>query len=110
VWRNRSTSWAFVSTGAGTAAFRLVHGRLRRAWQNGAAGTSPVVAGGLLYVFDPNGALRIYRPTSSRPIATLPAGTGHWNSPIIVAGLVALPEGDANDHRTSGVLNIYRLP
>ena len=110
VWRKRGTAWAFVSTAAGTAAFRLVHGRLRRAWQNGAAGTSPVIAGGLLFVYDPNGALRIYRPTSSRPIATLPAGSGHWNSPIAVAGMVALPEGDANNHRTSGVLNIYRLP
>jgi hypothetical protein len=110
VWRNRGTAWAFVSTGGGTAAFRLVHGRLRRAWQNGAAGTSPVIAGGLLFVYDPNGALRIYRPTSSRLLATLPAGSGHWNSPIAVAGTVALPEGDANNHRTSGVLNIYRLP
>jgi outer membrane protein assembly factor BamB len=110
VWRNRGTSWAFVSTAAGTAAFRLVHGRLRRVWQNSAAGTSPVIAGGLLYVYDPNGTMRIYRPTSSRPVATLAAGSGHWNSPIVVAGMVALPEGDANNHRTSGVLNIYRLP
>jgi outer membrane protein assembly factor BamB len=110
VWRNRGATWAFASTAGGTAAFRLVHGRLRRAWQNSAAGTSPVVAAGLLYVYDPNGALRIYRPTSPRPVATLPAGSGHWNSPIVVAGLVALPEGDANNHRTSGVLSIYRLP
>jgi hypothetical protein len=61
-------------------------------------------------VYDPNGALRIYRPTSSRPLATLAAGDGHWNSPIVVTGRVALPEGDANDHRLSGVLAIYRLP
>jgi hypothetical protein len=110
VWRTPRGTWTFVATNSGTAAFRLVRGRLRRAWQTGAGGTSPVVAGGLLYVYDPNGALRIYRPTSPRPIATLPAGSGHWNSPIVVAGLVALPEGDANNHRTSGVLNIYRLP
>ena len=41
---------------------------------------------------------------------SLPAGAGHWNSPIVVAGMVALPEGDANEHRQSGVLDIYRLP
>jgi hypothetical protein len=110
VWHQGPTTWAFVADSAGTAAFRLVKGRLRRAWQNGVAGTSPIVAGGLLYVYDPNGSLRIYRPTSGRAVATLPAGAGHWNSPIVVAGRVALPEGDANDHRQTGVLNIYRLP
>jgi len=110
VWHSGRTTWAFVANNGGTAAFRLVRGRLRRAWQNGAAGTSPVVAGGLLYVYDPNGALRIYKPTSPRPVATLSAGAGHWNSPIVIAGRVALPEGDANDHRLSGVLDIYRLP
>jgi len=102
-------TWAFVADGSGTAAFRLVGGRLRRAWQNGRAGTSPVVAGGLLYVYDPNGSLRIYRPTSGSTVATLQAGAGHWNSPIVVAGRIALPEGDANNHRQTGVLNIYRV-
>jgi outer membrane protein assembly factor BamB len=110
VWHQGGTTWAFVADGAGTAAYRLVKGRLRRAWQNGHAGTSPIVAAGLLYVYDPGGGLRIYRPTTGGAVTTLPAGAGHWNSPIVVAGLVALPEGDANDHRTSGVLNIYRLP
>jgi outer membrane protein assembly factor BamB len=110
VWRSGRTTWVFVATNGGTGAFRLVRGRLRGAWQNRFAGTSPVVAGGLLYVYDPNGALRIYRPTSSRPLATLSAGGGHWNSPIVVAGRVIVPEGDANDHRQSGVVDLYRLP
>jgi hypothetical protein len=34
----------------------------------------------------------------------------HWQSPIVVDGRVAMPEGSANDHATSGVLDIYRLP
>jgi outer membrane protein assembly factor BamB len=110
VWRHGGTTWAFVASGSGTAGFRLVGSRLRRVWQTGTAGTSPVVAGGLLYVYDPNGGLRVLAPTTGRAVATLPAGAGHWNSPIVVAGRVALPEGDANDHRTSGVLDIYRLP
>jgi len=110
VWHNGKTTWVFVTTSGGAAAFRLVGGRLRLAWKNRFAGTSPVVAGGLLYVYDPGGSLRIYRPASSRPVATLPAGAGHWNSPIVVAGRIALPEGDANEHRESGVLDIYRLP
>jgi hypothetical protein len=110
VWHQGRTTWAFVADGAGTAAFRVVGGRLRRAWGNGHGGTSPIVAGGLLYVYDPGGALRIYRLTTGRAVATLPAGAGHWNSPIVVAGRIALPEGDANEHRESGILNIYRLP
>ena len=80
------------------------------AWRNGNGGTSPVVAGGLLWVYDPGGGgLRVYRPGSGSLVATLPAGSGHWNSPIAVDGRVALPEGDANDHATHGVLDIWRL-
>jgi len=47
---------------------------------------------------------------TGRLVATLDAGHGHWNSPIVVDGRVALPEGDANDHAQSGVLDIWRLP
>ncbi len=101
----------FVADNAGTAAWQLRKGRLRLLWQNGTSGTSPVVAGGLLYVYDQSrGALEVYRPATGKLVASLPAGTGHWNSPIVVDGRIALPEGDANDHRESGVLNIYRLP
>jgi outer membrane protein assembly factor BamB len=110
VWRHAGTTWVFVADNAGTAAFRVGHGRLQGVWARGSAGTSPVVAGGLLYVYDPGGALRILRPTTGAPVATLPAGSGHWNSPIVVAGRVALPEGNANDHSTTGILDIYRLP
>jgi len=44
-----------------------------------------------------------------RSIAVLPCGAGHWNSPIVADGRVALPEGNANAHRTSGVLDIWRV-
>jgi hypothetical protein len=67
------------------------------------------VAGGLLYVYDPSGELDVYRPTSGDVVARLPAGPGHWNSPIVTDGRVALPEGNANDHVLSGVLDIYRV-
>jgi hypothetical protein len=46
-----------------------------------------------------------YRAGSS---SELPGGPGQWNSPIVTDGRIVLPEGDANDHRTSGILNIYR--
>jgi len=80
-------------------------------WQHGTPGTSPVVAGGLLYVFDQiDGRLLIREPASGRALAALPAPTGHWNSPIVVGGRIILPGGDANDHATTGELDIYHLP
>jgi len=111
VWRSGGRTWVFVATGGSTRGWALSGGRLQLVWQKAAAGTSPVVAGGLLYVYDPaGGGLRVRRPTDGVEVATLPAGSGHWSSPIATDGRIALPEGDANEHRTSGVLDIYRLP
>jgi len=100
----------FVAQDGATAGYRLAGRRLRKVWSNGSSGTSPVVAGGLLYVYDPGGRLNVYVPSSGRRVASLQAGSGHWSSPIVLDGRVILPEGDANDHATSGVLNIYRRP
>ena len=99
--------WVFVATGGSTAAFRFSSGRLHPAWSNHTDGTSPVVAGGLLYVAG-NGAIHVYTPTNGRLVATLPTGSVHWQSPIVVDKMVAMPEGNANDHATSGVLDIFR--
>ena len=110
VWRTKGVVRVFVSTFSATWAYVLRGGRLRIAWRNGAAGTSPVVAGGLLYVYDPDGRLNVFRPATGAVVARLGAGHGHWNSPIVTDGRIALPQGDANEHSTSGVLNIYRLP
>ncbi len=109
VWRSGSTTWVFVADNAGLDAWTLSGSRLSKRWSSTTPGTSPVVAGGLLYVYDPNGGLAVYQPRSGRKLTTLPAGTGHWSSPIVVHGMVVLPEGNANDHRTDGVLDIYRL-
>jgi len=107
VWRQRGETWMFAADGGGTAAWRLSGGRLRQVWANSNAGTSPVIAGGLLYIYDPGGALFIYDPLSGRQIARLQCGPGHWNSPIVIDGKIALPEGNANRHATTGILNIW---
>jgi outer membrane protein assembly factor BamB len=101
--------WVFVGTGRATAGYRVVGRSLRKAWANTTAGTSPVVAGGLLYVYDPNGGLNVYVPATGRLLAHLDAGGGHWSSPIVSGGRVYLPEGDANDHATSGVLDVWSV-
>jgi hypothetical protein len=100
----------FVATDSGTWCYVLRGDRLHIAWRRSDAGTSPILAGGLLYVYDPGGRLDVYRPSSGAVVARLSAGRGHWNSPIVTDGRIALPEGDANDHSVSGVLNIYRAP
>jgi outer membrane protein assembly factor BamB len=110
VWKGGPTTWMFAADNGGTAAWTLNAGRLDQKWRNGNGGTSPVVAGGLLYVYDPDGGLRIYLPETGQQVAVLECGSGHWNSPIVVDGRIALPEGNANQHRESGVLNIWRLP
>jgi hypothetical protein len=105
VWGKR----LFVATGDGLASYVLRGGRLHLSWQRRDGGTSPVVAGGLLYVY--NGSLNVYAPATGKLLASFSGlGTAHWSSPIVTDGRIALPEGSANDHRTSGVLDILRLP
>ncbi|HEX5449070.1 MAG TPA: PQQ-binding-like beta-propeller repeat protein [Gaiellaceae bacterium] len=104
VWQGK---WVFVADSAGTQAWRFSGGKLHAVWSNSNDGTSPVIAGGLLYVAG-NGAVRVYVPTSGKLLATLASGSVHWQSPIVAGGVVVMPEGDANDHATSGVLDLYR--
>ena len=108
VYRTRSATLLFAGDNGGTAGYRFRNAHLSVAWRNGTGGTSPVVAGGLVWVYSPAGGLNVYT-LGGRRLATLACGAGHWNSPIVVEGRVALPEGNANDHATTGVLDIWRV-
>jgi hypothetical protein len=103
VWKG---TWVFVADGAGTDAWRLRGAGLHQIWSNGTGGTSPVIAGGLLYV-QGSGGIHVYNPSSGHEITVLPCGDAHWQSPIVVDGRVIAVEGDANQHATSGTLDIY---
>ena len=109
VWRSGKRVWLIAADGGGTQAWSLRGGKLHSVWRNSNGGTSPVIAGGLLWVYDPAGGLRVYQPDSGKLVTTLAAGGGNWNSPIATDGRVALPEGDANSHSTTGVLDIWHL-
>jgi outer membrane protein assembly factor BamB len=115
VWREGGKTWVFVTDYTSTAAYVVSAGggpHLTKVWENQfLPGTSPILAGGLLYVYNPDaGNLVVYRPTTGKILATLPAAPGHWNSPIIIGGRIILPEGSANAHQTTGTMVIYHLP
>jgi hypothetical protein len=114
VWTRAGRTYVFVANDSGTSAYVLNGRRLRVAWQDGTAGTSPVVAGGLLYIYDEaDGTLRVLQPTNGASLLTLPAAHGHWNSPIVVGGRVILPVGggtEGPEHAASGKVIIYHLP
>ena len=113
VWSTGGRTYVFVADGAGTTAYQLVdaaHPRLRTVWSDGSAGTSPVVAGGLLYVFDPGGTLNIRRALTGALVRALPAGSGHWNSPTVVGGRVVEPTGAYGSGASASTIDIWHLP
>jgi polyvinyl alcohol dehydrogenase (cytochrome) len=112
VWQHSGRTYVFVGTDGGTGAYLLGADRqLHVAWTDSFDGTSPVIAGGLLYVYDEgDGVLQVLNPTSGHIIKTLAAAGGHWNSPIIIGGRIILPVGNADDQQTTGQLYIWHLP
>jgi outer membrane protein assembly factor BamB len=110
VWKQDDQTWVFAADNGGTAAWEVENSTLQQKWKNGNSGTSPFEAGGLLFVYAREGGLNVYDAASGNHIATLPCGPGHWNSPIVLQGEIILPEGNANEHATSGVLDIWSLP
>ena len=62
VWHTASATWMFAADNGGTAAWRFRNAHLTQVWRNGTGGTSPVVAGGLLWVYSPGGGLNVYVP------------------------------------------------
>ncbi|HEY2354800.1 MAG TPA: PQQ-binding-like beta-propeller repeat protein [Gaiellaceae bacterium] len=109
VWRANGKTWLIAADNGATQAWMLRNGHLHSVWRKSSTGgTSPVIAGGLLYVYNPSGGLNVYKPATGTLVKKLTAGHGHWNSPIVTGGFVALPEGNANNHATTGVLDIWR--
>src|SRR5262249_11430314 len=60
VWKQRDSTWIFAADNSGTAAWTFSGGMLTKIWNNTNGGTSPVLAGPLLYVYNPQGGLYVY--------------------------------------------------
>jgi outer membrane protein assembly factor BamB len=113
VWNiGHGRAYVFVANDDGTAAYLFgANHRLKRVWQQSTPGTSPVLAGGLLYVYDMNdGGLDVRDPRTGKLHTTLATPPGHWNSPIVVGGRVIIPVGSYFNHQSTGLLYIYHLP
>ncbi|HZU61880.1 MAG TPA: PQQ-binding-like beta-propeller repeat protein [Solirubrobacteraceae bacterium] len=112
VWQHGGRAWLFVATDGGTNAYVLgTDRRLHVRWRDPTPGTSPVLAGGLLYVYDEvDGVLKVLNPLKGNVLDSLAAAPGHWNSPIVIGGRIILPVGNGDDQATTGRLFIYHLP
>ncbi|MGI8712914.1 MAG: PQQ-binding-like beta-propeller repeat protein [Solirubrobacteraceae bacterium] len=114
VWSHGGRVYVFVATDSGSGAYQLVggpHPALKAAWMSGSAATSPVLAGGLLYLYDEDaGQLIIRRPVGGGVVRSLPVAAGHWNSPIVAGGRIILPTGSYHDNSASSTVDIYHLP
>jgi outer membrane protein assembly factor BamB len=96
--------WVFVANGSGIAGYQWDPGSagLVVRWTNSPGGTSPVTAGGLLFVASP-GRLRALDPSTGE---TLWSGAGiggiHWQSPIVIGGRLYVED-------ESGFLTAYSV-
>jgi hypothetical protein len=112
-WSHAGHVYLFVGDDSGSGAYELVggsHPRLSGVWENGTAATSPVLAGGLLYMYDElGGHVDVRRPASGALLRSLPVAPGHWNSPIVVGGRVVVPTGSYHDSSSSSTVYVYHL-
>lgn len=109
VWKHNGQITLIVADNGGTEAWNFTGGKLVQSWKNSNGGTSPVVADGMAFVYDPQGGMRVYDAEKGTQIADLQCGAGHWNSPIVIDGKIALPEGNANRPSSSGVFDIWTV-
>lgn len=106
------TSWVFVANGSGLSALKVVAGaggkpQLTAGWTHtGSAfgGTTPIVAGGVLFYLT-NGGARALDPATGLTLWTDTSGTVglHWQSPIVVNGHLYYADG-------SGKVRAFSVP
>jgi outer membrane protein assembly factor BamB len=99
VWVNPADSqaWVFVSNQNGISGLKLVVNgsgtpSLSPVWQNSGGGSSPVLAGGVLF-FSRNNLIQALNPLTGAALWSSTATSGiHWESPIVVNGVVYITD------------------
>ncbi|MGO9821776.1 MAG: PQQ-binding-like beta-propeller repeat protein [Solirubrobacteraceae bacterium] len=113
VWDNGGRVLVFVGDDSGTGAYALTggrHPRLRTVWEDSTPATSPVIAGGLLFVYDEiDGRLLVRAPASGAVLRSMVVPRGHWDSPIVVGGRIILPTGSYHDSSGTSTIDIFHL-
>jgi hypothetical protein len=109
VWRNPATgdSWLYVANGCATSAYRAVTDsqrvtRLQQAWTVNQGGTSPILAGGVLFIAsdhqvvarDPLSGAQLWSSTNLSAGGSI--GAVHWQSPIVIGGRLYCADQDGN--------------
>ncbi|HEX6122463.1 MAG TPA: PQQ-binding-like beta-propeller repeat protein [Ktedonobacterales bacterium] len=111
VWREGAgTSWVFVAGQCGLGAYQVTTdgsgaARLRLVWRNDTVGSSPILAGGVLFLatsgqvlaLDPHTGRQLW--SSARPGAGGSIGGIHWESPIVTGGTLYI--ADEERHLTA---------
>lgn len=107
VWTDPSgVTWVFIVDDSGLSAFTLRtdtggHSTLQLAYTNGYAGSSPLVAGGVLYI-EGYGTTRALNPLTGNLLWNASNGGLHWQSPIVVNGHLYAADN-------SGTITCYAL-
>jgi outer membrane protein assembly factor BamB len=110
VWVNPTDGgvWIFVSNGNGISGIRLMAGkpgrpRLEPRWKSREGGTSPIVAGGVLF-YAGSFHLSALKPTDGSTLwESKDIGRIHWESPIVADARLSLTD-------ETGALTVYALP
>lgn len=102
VWINPAdrTTWVIVTNNWGASGLQLMIGAdgvpfLQPVWQNTLAGTSPVVANGVVF-YAGGGAIRALDPATGAERWHDAIGSIHWESPTVVNGALYISDGNAN--------------
>lgn len=102
------TSWVFIANNNGISALKLQTSGgkpvLSTVWTQTVAGTTPIVAGGVLFYLSRNG-VRALNPATGAQLWTDAAGASglHWQSPIVANGRLYFTDG-------GGKLRAYAIP
>lgn len=89
-----------MSTDSYTAGYKVTlnasnQPQLTQAWKIATGSTSPVIANGVLYAAR-SGTVSAYNPTTGASLWSTAIGSIHWESPVVVDGLVLVSDGSSH--------------